>query len=72
MEAQVGRGLEAMRRYEIAWVRRKAPGRALPRAYLQADWDFLAGSNKSPVEAALLEAEAVKAMAEVGCCHAAS
>lgn len=59
--------LETMRRYEIAWVRRRAPGRALPRAYLQADLDFLSGSNKTAVEAALLEAEAIKTVVEVCC-----
>lgn len=63
--AEGGRGLETMRRYEIAWVRRSATGRALPKAFLQADLDFLASSNKSITEAALLEAEAVKAVIEV-------
>lgn len=63
--AEAGRGLETMRRYEIAWCRRSATGKALPRAFLQADLDFLASSNKSTVEAALLEAEAIKAVTEV-------
>lgn len=54
-----------MRRYEVAWVRRKAPGRALPRAYLQADLDMLGPTGLSTLEAALLEAEAAKTVAEV-------
>ena len=66
LEAAAGQSLETMRRFEIAWVRRKALGRALPRAYLQADLDFLSSSNKTVVEAALLEAEAIKTMVEVG------
>lgn len=63
--AEGGKGLETLRRYEVAWVRRRATGRALPRAYLQADLDFLASSNKTATEAALLEAEAIKAVTEV-------
>ena len=35
--------------------------------FLQADFDYLASSNKSVVEAALLEAEAIKTMIEVRC-----
>ena len=60
----MGRGLETLRRYEVAWVRRSATGRALPQAFLQADLDFLASGNKSLPEAALLEAEAIKAVTE--------
>ncbi len=63
--AEGGRGLETLRRYEVAWVRRSAMGRSLPQAFLQADLDFLASGNKSLPEAALLEAEAIKAIAEV-------
>ena len=63
--AEGGRGLETMRRYEVAWVRHSATGRALPKAFLQADLDFLASSHKSVAEAALLEAEAIKAVTEV-------
>ena len=56
-----------MRRYEVAWVRRKAPGRALPRSHLQADLDFVSSSStaKSASEAALCEAEVLKAVVEV-------
>lgn len=34
-------------------------------AFSQADFDYLASSNKSVIEAALLEAEAIKTVVEV-------
>lgn len=49
-----------MRRYEVAAVRRRAVGRALPRAYLQADLDLVAPPAASLNEAALAEAEVIK------------
>ena len=49
-----------MRRYEVASVRRRAVGRALPRAYLQADLDLVAPPAASLTEAALAEAEVIK------------
>ena len=54
-----------MRRYEIAWVRRKVPGRAVPRSHLQADLDFVTPGGQAPGEALLAEAEALKAVTGV-------
>ena len=55
-----GETLDAMRRYEVASVRRRAVGRALPRAYLQADLDIVSPPATSLTEAALAEAEVIK------------
>lgn len=57
--------LEAMRRYEVAWVRRKAVGRSVPRSHLQADLDLVSGGGQAPAEALLAEAEALKAVTEI-------
>lgn len=56
--------MEAMRRYEVAAVRRRAVGHALPRAYLQADLDLVAPPAASLTEAALAEAEVIKVRSE--------
>ena len=49
-----------MRRFEVAAVRRRAVGRALPAAYLQADLDLLSPPAASLTDAALAEAEVIK------------
>ena len=63
--AQHGRTLDDLRRFEVAWVRRTARGRAPPAAFLQADLDFVSESKKSFEEKALLDAELIKAAVEV-------
>ena len=55
-----GEVLEAMRRFEVAQVRRRTVGRALPRAYLQADLDIVSPHSASTTERALAEAEVIK------------
>lgn len=63
--AQSGKSLDDLRRFEIAWVRRKAQGRAPPAAFLQADLDFVTDSKKSIADSALLDAELIKTICEV-------
>ena len=61
-------GAECVRRFEVAWVRRRGIGRGLPRSQLQADLDILTprppdGSGPRPLEDdALAEAEVVLAV----------
>ncbi|CAL8462314.1 g1847 [Coccomyxa elongata] len=57
--------LEAMRRYEVAWVRRRGVGRALPRAYLQADLDIVTLPGSTPSETLLADAEVIRTVSEV-------
>ena len=53
-------GIESLRRFEIASVRRKGVGRALPKAYLQADLDILQPPTPDTTSKMLAEAEAIK------------
>ena len=53
-----GPGLDNLRRFEIAEVRRKA--RNLPRGYLQADFDIVHPSGLAPADKLLAEAEIIK------------
>ena len=53
-------GIESLRRFEIAIVRRKGVGRALPKAYLQADLDILQPPTPDTTSKMLAEAEAIK------------
>ena len=53
-------GIESLRRFEIASVRRKGVGRALPKAYLQADLDILQPQTPDTTSKMLAEAEAIK------------
>ncbi|KAK9906778.1 hypothetical protein WJX75_007809 [Coccomyxa subellipsoidea] len=57
--------LEAMRRYEVAWVRRRGVGRCLPRAYLQADLDIVTLPGSTPSETLLADAEVIRTVSEV-------
>ncbi len=50
---------------QVAWVRRKGAGRALPRAHLQADLDIATLPGSSPSETLLADAEVIRAVAEV-------
>lgn len=50
--------LDGFRRYELSWVQRRVAGQAgLPRAYLQADLDFILPAARTPAEGLLGEAE---------------
>ena len=60
-----GPGLDNLRRFEIAEVRRKS--RNLPRGYLQADFDIVHPSGLPPADKLLAEAEVIKVCA-VLCC----
>ena len=53
-----GPGLDNLRRFEIAEVRRKA--RNLPRGYLQADLDIVHPPGLPPADKLLAEAEVIK------------
>lgn len=57
--------MEAMRRFEVAWVRRRGVGRALPRAYLQADLDVVNPAGQNSGEKLLAEAEVIKVRAGI-------
>ncbi|CAK0752569.1 hypothetical protein CVIRNUC_002156 [Coccomyxa viridis] len=57
--------MESMRRYEVAWVRRRGVGRALPKAHLQADLDIATLPGSSPSETLLADAEVIRAVSEV-------
>ena len=50
---------------QVAWVRRKGAGRALPRAHLQADLDIATLPGSSPSETLLADAEVIRAVSEV-------
>ncbi len=50
---------------QVAWVRRKGAGRALPRAHLQADLDIATLPGSSPSETMLADAEVIRAVSEV-------
>ncbi len=50
---------------QVAWVRRKGVGRALPRAHLQADLDIATLPGSSPSETLLADAEVIRAVSEV-------
>jgi hypothetical protein len=55
-----GRGVETVRRYEVASVWRRSGGRALPRSHLQADLDFVAPAAGVGADHLLAEAEVIK------------
>ena len=58
--AQGGAGaalLDGLRRHEVACVQRRAPGQALPKSHLQADFDVLHPAVGSTAEQLLGEAE---------------
>ena len=62
-----GPGLDNLRRFEIAEVRRKA--RNLPRGYLQADLDIVHPAGLPPADKLLAEAEVIKVLCcAVLCC----
>lgn len=61
-----------LRRYEVAWVRRRGVGRALPRAYLQADLDIVTLPGSTPSETLLADAEVIRAVSEVSSTHLSS
>lgn len=50
---------------QIAWVKRRGIGRALPRSHLQADFDIVTLPGSSPSETLLADAEAIRAVSEV-------
>ena len=50
---------------QVAWVRRRGVGRALPKAHLQADLDIATLPGSSPSETLLADAEVIRAVAEV-------
>lgn len=50
---------------QVAWVRRRGVGRALPRAHLQADLDIATLPGSSPSETLLADAEVIRAVSEV-------
>ena len=50
----------------MAWVWRQGIGRAPPRAYLQADLDIISPPGMAPADALLCDAEAIRAVIEVG------
>uniref|UniRef100_A0A061SEW0 Eukaryotic translation initiation factor 2-alpha kinase 4 n=1 Tax=Tetraselmis sp. GSL018 TaxID=582737 RepID=A0A061SEW0_9CHLO len=57
---------EALRRYEIASVHRSTSRSALPRQYMQVDFDVVEpAAASSPVERMLAEAEVIKAVTEI-------
>ncbi|KAK9811583.1 hypothetical protein WJX72_006503 [[Myrmecia] bisecta] len=58
-------GLEAMRLYQVAQVRRRGVGRSLPRPHLQADLDIINPGGQGPMEQLLAEAEVIKAVTEI-------
>ena len=58
-------GLDNLRRFEIAEVRRKS--RNLPRGYLQADFDIVHPPGLPPADKLLAEAEVIKVWS-VLCC----
>ena len=49
--------LDGLRRYEVAEVQRHAAGQGLPRAFLQADLDFVLPGERAPAELLLGDAE---------------
>lgn len=49
--------LDGLRRYEVAEVQRHAAGQGLPRAFLQADLDFVLPGERAPEELLLGDAE---------------
>ena len=50
---------------QVAWVRRRGVGRALPKAHLQADLDIATLPGSSPSETLLADAEVIRAVSEV-------
>lgn len=54
-----GETVDALRRYEVATVRRRGGGRAPPVAHLAADLDLVSPRAATAAEAALPEAEAI-------------
>lgn len=49
--------LDGLRRYEVAAVQRHAAGQGLPRAFLQADLDFVLPGERTVAEQLLGDAE---------------
>lgn len=50
----------------MGWVWRRGIGRAPPRAYLQADLDMVSPPGLAPADVLLCDAEAIRAVIEVG------